>query len=131
MYTQIEKAAHENGFDFICDGNNISDLVVDRPGILITYERGFNTPFIDAKLTSKEIHEYLDKNNISYSRSTTCLATRIPTNTPATKDKIRRIGCCEDYILSNTDCKIVKVRDNGEVGTSQFKIRFDLLKHYG
>ena len=116
MYSTIEKVAHENGFDFICDGNNISDLVVDRPGILITYKKGFKTPFIKAKLSSAEIHEYLDKNNIPYSRSTTCLATRIPTNTKTTKEKIDRIGFCEDYISDNTNCKIVKVRDLGELG---------------
>lgn len=128
MYSEIEKKAHENGFDFICDGNNISDLVVDRPGILITYEKGFKTPFIDAKLTSKEIHEYLDMNNIPYSRSTTCLATRIPTNTPTTRDKIDRISHCEDYILSNTDCKIVKVRDNCEVGIVEVEDINEILK---
>ena len=116
MYSTIEKVAHENGFDFICDGNNISDLVVDRPGILITYKKDFNTPFIKAKLSSAEIHEYLDKNNIPYSRSTTCLATRIPTNTKTTKEKIDRIGFCEDYISDNTNCKIVKVRDLEELG---------------
>ena len=128
MYSEIEKKAHENGFDFICDGNNISDLVVDRPGILITYEKGFKTPFIDAKLTSKEIHEYLDMNNIPYSRSTTCLATRIPTNTPTTRDKIDRISHCEDYILSNTDCKIVKVRDNCKVGIVEVEDINEILK---
>lgn len=111
MYDEIEKIANEKGFDFICDGNNISDLTVDRPGILITYEKGFKTPFIEAKLTSREIHEYLDKKNIPYSRSTTCLATRIPTNTRTTAEKINRISYCEDYILKNTDCEIVKVRD--------------------
>ena len=116
MYTQIEQLAKKRGFDFICDGNNISDLVIDRPGILITYKKGFKTPFIDAKLTSKEIHEYLNKNNISYSRSTTCLATRIPTDTPTTYEKIKRISYCEDYILENTNCEIVKVRDNGKIG---------------
>ncbi|MBE6501712.1 MAG: TIGR00268 family protein [Methanobrevibacter thaueri] len=116
MYSTIERTAHENGFDFICDGNNISDLIVDRPGILITYKKGFKTPLIEAKLSSAEIHEYLDKNNIPYSRSTTCLATRIPTNTKTTKEKISRIGLCEDYILDNTNCKIVKVRDLGELG---------------
>ena len=116
MYSTIEKVARENGFDFICDGNNISDLIADRPGILITYEKDFKTPFITAKLTSKEIHEYLGKHNIEYSRSTTCLATRIPTNTPTTSEKIRRISCCEDYILDNTNCEIVKVRDFGEIG---------------
>ena len=115
MYSQIKRVAFENGFDFICDGNNISDLVADRPGILITYDNGFKTPFIEARLTSKEIHEYLDKNNIPYSRSTTCLATRIPTDTPATKEKIDRISFCEDYILASTGCEIAKVRDKGEL----------------
>ncbi len=111
MYSHIEKIANEKGFDFICDGNNISDLVIDRPGILITYKKGFETPFIDAKLTSKDIHRYLDLKNIPYSKSTTCLATRIPTNTKTTPEKIKRINHCENYILKNTKCQIAKVRD--------------------
>ena len=114
MYSKIEELARSKGFDFICDGNNISDLVIDRPGILVTYAKGFKTPFIEAKLTSKEIYEYLNKKNIPYSRSTTCLATRIPTNTKTTAEKINRISYCEDYIISNTNCEIVKVRDLGE-----------------
>lgn len=116
MYDEIEKLACDRGFDFICDGNNISDLVIDRPGILITYSKGFNTPLIEARLTSKEIHEYLNRNDVPYSRSTTCLATRIATNTPTTPEKIIKISASEDYILDHTDCEIVKVRDNGEVG---------------
>ncbi|MEE0938653.1 ATP-dependent sacrificial sulfur transferase LarE [Methanobrevibacter sp.] len=128
MYTQIEQLAKKRGFDFICDGNNISDLVIDRPGILITYKKGFKTPFIDAKLTSKEIHEYLNKNNISYSRSTTCLATRIPTDTPTTYEKIKRISYCEDYILANTDCEIVKVRDNGKFGIIEVDNLDEIIK---
>ncbi|WP_405268641.1 ATP-dependent sacrificial sulfur transferase LarE [Methanobrevibacter sp.] len=116
MYSTIERVARENGFDFICDGNNISDLVQDRPGILITYKKGFKTPFIEAKLTSKDIHEYLDMNDIKYSRSTTCLATRIPTNTQVTRDEIARIGNAEDYILDSTNCEITKVRSLDGIG---------------
>lgn len=116
MYSQIQKTAHEKGFDFICDGNNISDLVIDRPGILITYKNNFKTPLIEAKLTSNEIHQYLNDNNIPYSRSTTCLATRIQTNTQIFKKRIEKIRCCEDYISSHTNCKIVKVRELGELG---------------
>ncbi len=116
MYSKIKEVAGKNGFDFICDGNNISDLVNDRPGILITYKNDFKTPFIEAKLTSKEIHKYLNDNGIPYSRSTTCLATRLPTNTQTTHEKIKRISYCEDYILANTNCEIVKVRDLGELG---------------
>ena len=111
MYSKIESVAQKNNFDFICDGNNISDLIFDRPGILITYEKEFETPLIEARLTSKEIHEYLNKKDIPYSRSTTCLATRIPTDTPTTEEKISRISYCEDYIQKATSCEIVKVRD--------------------
>ncbi|WP_458455153.1 7-cyano-7-deazaguanine synthase [Methanobrevibacter sp.] len=128
MYGEIKKLAQKKGFDFICDGNNISDLVIDRPGILITYEKGFKTPFIEAKLSSKEIHEYLNKNNIPYSRSTTCLATRIPTDTPTTAEKIRRIRNCEDYILENTSCEIVKVRDFREYGIVEVDNLNEILK---
>ena len=128
MYSEIQKLASEKGFDFICDGNNISDLVIDRPGILVTYKKGFKTPFIEAKLTSKEIHEYLNKNDIPYSRSTTCLATRIPTNTKTTEEKINRISHLEDYILSNTDCEIVKVRDNDKFAIIEVDNLNEILK---
>lgn len=128
MYSHIEKIARQKGFDFICDGNNISDLVIDRPGILVTYKKEFKTPFIEAKLTSKEIHEYLNKKGIPYSRSTTCLATRIPTNTPTTKEKIQKISYCEDYIMNNTQCEIVKVRDLGKYAIVEVDNLDELLK---
>lgn len=128
MYSKIQDLANKKGFDFICDGNNISDLVVDRPGILITYGKNFNTPFIEAKLTSKEIHEYLNKHDIPYSRSTTCLATRIPTNTKTTAQKINRISYCEDYILSKTKCEIVKVRDLDETCIVEVDNLSEILK---
>ncbi len=126
MYGEIKRLASENGFDFICDGNNISDLVNDRPGILVTYEKEFKTPLIEAKLTSREIHEYLLENDIPYSRSTTCLATRIPTGTRTTSKKINRISHCEDYILSNTGCEIIKVRDRGETAMIEVDNIFEI-----
>ncbi len=119
MYNKIKECAIANGFDFICDGNNISDLVIDRPGILITYKMNFNTPLMDAKLTSKEIHEYLNKNNIEYSRSTTCLATRIPTNTQVDRDKIEKINESEKILSDISGCELVKVRDFNEVSVCE------------
>ena len=114
MYNKIKEYALANDFDFICDGNNISDLVIDRPGILITYKMNFKTPLIEAKLTSKEIHEYLNKNNIPYSKSTTCLATRIPTDTLIMKDKVEKIKKSENMLSKISGCELVKVRDFNE-----------------
>lgn len=115
MYEKIKEYALEKGFDFICDGNNISDLVIDRPGILVTYKMEFNTPLIEAKLTSKEIHEYLNENGISYSKSTTCLATRIATGTRITENKIEKIKQGEEILSQLSKRQLVKVRDNDEL----------------
>ena len=119
MYNKIKDYALSHDFDFICDGNNISDLVIDRPGILITYKMNFETPLIEAKLTSKEIHEYLNKNNIPYSKSTTCLATRIPTDTCITKDKVEKIKKSENILSKISGCELVKVRDFNELGVCE------------
>lgn len=115
MYKTIKNYATE--YEAVLDGNNISDLVLDRPGILITYKYNIESPFIQAKLTSKEIHEYLNKHNIPYSRSTTCLGTRLPTNTKMTKENIKQISDSEDYIYKKTNCEIVKVRNNNGTAT--------------
>jgi uncharacterized protein len=119
MYNKIKDYALAKDFDFICDGNNISDLVIDRPGILITYKMNFKTPLIEAKLTSKEIHEYLNKNNIPYSKSTTCIATRIPTNTKITRDKVEKIKKSENILSKISGCELVKVRDFNEHGVCE------------
>ncbi len=111
MYKHIIKTANQNGFKIIVDGTNISDLVADRPGILINYENNIQSPFVDAHLTSKEIHDYLDEHNIPYSRSSTCLATRVPFNNKFTPEKYERISKSEEFIYCNTNCKIVKVRE--------------------
>lgn len=111
MYKHIKKVAQKNGFDIIVDGTNITDLTANRPGILVNYENNIKSPFVEARLTSKEIHEYLNKNKIPYSHSTTCLATRVPLNVPFTKDKYERISKAEYYIYEHTNCKIVKVRE--------------------
>lgn len=115
MYEKIKEYALKNGFDYVCDGNNISDLVIDRPGILITYKMEFETPLIEARLTSKEIHEYLNRNNIRYSRSTTCLATRIPTDTKITNEKIEKIKKSEEVLSDISGRELVKVRDFNEL----------------
>ena len=112
MYGNIKKYATDNGYESVLDGNNISDLVLDRPGILITYKNNIESPFIHAKLTSKEIHEYLNKHNIPFSRSTTCLGTRLPTNTKMTPENIKQVSASEDFIYEKTNCEIVKVRNN-------------------
>ena len=110
MYEEIKKVASENGCEFIVDGTNLSDLIQDRPGILINYENNIQSPFVKAQLTSEEIHNYLDENNIPYSKSTTCMATRLPFKTEVTKEEISKIDSYEKFIKEVSGCDVVKVR---------------------
>ena len=110
MYEEIKKVASENGCEFIVDGTNLSDLIQDRPGILINYENNIQSPFVKAQLTSEEIHKYLDENNIKYSKSTTCMATRLPFKIEVTKEEISKIDSYEKFIKEVSGCDVVKVR---------------------
>lgn len=117
MYDAIKQKAHEEGYEIIIDGNNITDLTHDRPGILMKYKYEIGSPFIEAELETYEIHQFLKENNIEFSKATTCLATRVKTNEIVTIDKVNRIDYCESFIKEKTDCNVVKVRENNNVAT--------------
>ena len=117
MYGAIKQRAIEQGYEIIIDGNNITDLTHDRPGILMKYAFEIESPFIEAELETYEIHQFLKDNNIEYSKSTTCLATRVKTNEIVTIDKVNRIDHCEEFIKNITDSDVVKLREEKNVAT--------------
>ena len=117
MYGAIKQLANEKGYEIIIDGNNITDLTHDRPGILMKYAFEIESPFIEAELETYEIHQFLEENKIEYSKSTTCLATRVKTNETVTIDKVNRIDHCEEFIKNITDSDVVKLREEKNVAT--------------
>ena len=117
MYGAIKQKANEEGYEIIIDGNNITDLTHDRPGILMKFKYEIESPFIEAELETPEIHKFLDENNIEYSNSTTCLATRVKTNETVTIDKVNRIDHCEAYVKEITGSDVVKLREEKNVAT--------------
>lgn len=117
MYGAIKQLANEEGYEIIIDGNNITDLTHDRPGILMKYDFEIESPFIEAELETHEIHQFLDENNIEYSKSTTCLATRVKTNETVTMNKVNRIDYCESFINEKTNSETAKLRESNNIAT--------------
>jgi pyridinium-3,5-biscarboxylic acid mononucleotide sulfurtransferase len=111
MYSKIKKLANEKGFETIIDGTNITDLLEDRPGIMINYENNILSPLVNAGIKKEEVVEFLARHDIEYSKATTCLATRIKTGMKITGKKINRIKYAEDLIKSLTKDETVRVRD--------------------
>ncbi|WP_288268566.1 TIGR00268 family protein [uncultured Methanobrevibacter sp.] len=110
IYSSIKKLAEENNLDYVIDGNNISDFLEDRPGIIAKYEYNIESPLIDAGFETRDVHRFLKEHNIKYNKSTTCLATRIETNKPITRNLINRINTAEKIVENITKNDIVKVR---------------------
>lgn len=117
MYNEIKQVANEKGYEIIVDGTNITDLLEDRPGILVNYANNICSPLVKAGIESEEVHKYLNDNEIKYSKATTCLATRIKTNEEITTKKINRISYCEDLIKNISKREVVKVREENDNAT--------------
>ena len=111
MYSKIKEIATDNGFETIVDGTNISDLLEDRPGIMVNYKNNILSPLVKAGIEKEEVLEYLTKKNISYSINTTCLATRIKKGEKITSKKINRVNYAENLLKNLTKNEIVRVRD--------------------
>ncbi|MBC7097350.1 MAG: hypothetical protein H5T39_06660, partial [Methanobacteriales archaeon] len=72
---------------------------------------------LEAKITEKDVIEYLKRENINYAPNTTCLATRI--KGPITTDKINIISYAENIIKDLTGLKLVRVRDFNGIAVIQ------------
>lgn len=121
MHQILEKIAREGPFDGVVDGTNISDLMEDRPGIMVNIEKNVKTPLVKSGFTSQDVREVLKQNNIDYNPSTTCLATRIPTGKIITTRKINRINYAENLIKNLTGLDVVRVRDDDGLALIEVK----------
>lgn len=112
MYGILEEYFQNENYDLLVDGTNISDLLEDRPGIMVNYQKNIISPLVNAGLFSEDVKDALKFLNLNYSSSTTCLATRITTNTEISAKKISRIDYAEKFIKNLKDLDMVRVRDD-------------------
>jgi len=112
MHQILEKIAEEEQYEAVVDGTNISDLMEDRPGIMVNIEKDVKTPLVKSGFTSSDVREVLRQKDMDYNPSTTCLATRIHTGKPITPRKINRIAYAENLIKNLTGLEVVRVRDD-------------------
>ena len=117
MYSLLEKEAQRLGVDNIVDGTNISDLLEDRPGIMVTFDNEILSPLLLAGMTSEDVFKALELMKQDYAKSTTCLATRIPKGQEITMKKISRINYAESLIKNLSQNETVRVRDDNDTAT--------------
>ena len=120
LFSHILKAAKEDGFSSLLDGTNASDEVSDRPGMRAIAELSVRSPLRECGLTKTEIRR-LSKEAGLFTHDKpayACLATRVPTGEPITKDKLLRTEQAEAY-LSDMGFRDFRVRSQGDTAKLQ------------
>jgi uncharacterized protein len=131
----LAEEAKRIGTTLIVDGTNIDDLKDYRPGIRALRENGVRSPMIELRIGKIEIREIAKSFGLSvYDKpSNACLASRIPTGSEVTYEKLRRIENAEIIVKTIFSVRQVRVRDHGdlariEVGRDELHKMFDVDK---
>jgi uncharacterized protein len=131
----LVEEARRAGILLIVDGTNIDDLTDYRPGIRAFRENGVRSPMIELGIGKTEIRQIAKSFELSvYDKpSNACLASRIPTGSEVTYEKLQRIENAEIIVKTIFDVRQVRVRDHGdvariEVGRDELHKMFDVDK---
>ncbi len=133
MYSKLLEIAEKKGLTVV-DGTNITDLLEDRPGIMVNYEKNINSPLVKTGFTAEDVKYVLEMLKIDYSKSTTCLATRISKDDEITPKKINRITYAESLLKGLSGSEVVRVRDQGgvalvELGNLEKILNIGVINH--
>jgi pyridinium-3,5-biscarboxylic acid mononucleotide sulfurtransferase len=133
MYSKLLEIATKEGLQVV-DGTNITDLLEDRPGIMVNYGKNIESPLVKAGFTSEDVRNVLEVLNVNYSKSTTCIATRITKNSEITPKKINRINYAESLLKGLSGSEVVRVRDQDgvaliELGNFEKLLNSGILNH--
>ncbi|CAN2040670.1 pyridinium-3,5-biscarboxylic acid mononucleotide sulfurtransferase [Candidatus Magnetomoraceae bacterium gMMP-15] len=122
LFKSLFNIAKEKKISYIAHGANFDDLNDYRPGFKAAQELGVIAPLITAGFTKKDIRLTAKNEGISIwnKPALPCLATRIPYNTPITKDLLRRVDESENFIL-DLGFSICRVRHHGDIARIELK----------
>lgn len=114
MYSKLVEISYEKGLEVV-DGTNITDLLEDRPGVMVNYEKNIKSPLVITGFTAADVKEALEFLKIDYSNSTTCMATRISKNVELTLKRINRVKYAESLLKGLSGSDYIRVRDQNDV----------------
>ena len=102
LFRSLIQAGKDAGYTFFCEGSNVDDTQVYRPGLQAVREAGVHSPLIDCHLTKAEIRLLAAEAGLSTASkpSTPCMATRLPYDTPFDYALLDRIHQGESWLRS-------------------------------
>lgn len=111
IFGAIAAQAARDGYALLLDGTNASDDAADRPGMRALTELSVRSPLRECGLTKAEVRRLSKEAGLfTWDKPAyACLATRIPTGTPITRQDLERVERAEDALF--------------QLGFSDFRVR--------
>ncbi len=110
LFTLLRRQAEADGCSVLLDGTNASDDAGDRPGMQALEELEVRSPLRECGITKKEVRRLSREAGLfTWDKPAyACLATRIPTGTPITQEKLERVERGESALfqLGLTDFRL-------------------------
>ena len=118
LFSVASKEAIRRGYKWVVEGTHIEDLTGHRPGFKAVREQNIRSPFVEAGFTKADIREFSQELGLpNWNKpALACLASRLPTGTEITRDRLAIVEAAEEVLRSN--------------GTQQYRARLhgDLLR---
>lgn len=110
MYSNIKDLPYFDEYDYFLEGTNLTDLLEDRPGVLVRKMYNMTSPLIECNITKDDVFDMIKYLNLEYSTNTTCLATRVKTNEEVSSEKFEIIDEAEEYVKKYVSQENIRVR---------------------
>ncbi|TXT57513.1 MAG: hypothetical protein BAJATHORv1_10215 [Candidatus Thorarchaeota archaeon] len=106
------EVAKKREMDLVIEGTTATEIEGHRPGAQALRELEILSPFLEAGITKEEIRDFARQHNLSIAElpSMACLASRFPTNTQITAEKLRMVDNLENAVRKLFDVECVRVR---------------------
>ena len=117
LFNKLTDYAKKNGFKFVLEGTNASEMMGHRPG----HEAACNnemvrTPYVDLGITKDDIRAIARelKLEVAERPATACLSSRFPTGSRIDADTLKNIDAAENFILG-LGIRQVRLRHHGDI----------------
>ena len=116
LFTRLEEAARERGFEHIIYGVNFDDLGDYRPGQGAARKHQVAAPLADARMTKADIRELSRLAGLpTWDRpASACLSSRIPYGTPVTPETVKTVEAGEEALRA-LGFRQLRTRFHGEL----------------
>ncbi len=123
LHDRLKGIAAREGWATVVDGNNASDIVDDRPGMLAGVERGVRSPLREVGATKDDVRGMARELGLSVwdKPAVPCLSSRVSHGVAITPELLGQIERAEDA-LAAAGFREFRVRHHGEMARIELPV---------